>query len=125
LFCRSRKEHGGLQRFYRRASSAALVFLYSGTQGPYPGLDQINVQLPRGVSVLGSIDVAIAIGSEVSNHLNIFVKKDLCAPVAGFVGLLNCQEIMFRTGERFSRFLNLIRNFLDWIHPSAFHPQVR
>jgi uncharacterized protein (TIGR03437 family) len=48
--------------------------LYSGPQGQYPGLDQINVQLPRGVSGLGSLDVAIAIGSQVSNHLSIFVK---------------------------------------------------
>ena len=48
--------------------------LYSGPQGQYPGLDQINVQLPRGVSGLGPLDVAIAIGSQISNHLGIFVK---------------------------------------------------
>jgi len=62
------------------ASATALLggapakVLYSGPQGQSPGLDQINVQLPAGVSGLGSLDVAIAAGSQTSNHVNIVVK---------------------------------------------------
>jgi uncharacterized protein (TIGR03437 family) len=48
--------------------------LYSGRQGQYPGLDQINIQLPHGVSGVGSLVVKIAAGAQTSNAVSIIVR---------------------------------------------------
>jgi uncharacterized protein (TIGR03437 family) len=53
---------------------APVSVLYSGPQRQYPGLDQINAQLPSGVSGVGLLNIAVAVGSRTSNQVNISVK---------------------------------------------------
>jgi uncharacterized protein (TIGR03437 family) len=44
---------------------------YSGAQGAYPGLDQVNVTLDAALRGLGEVDVVVTADSKVSNAVRI------------------------------------------------------
>lgn len=67
----------------RRRSEASVVVtvgglrtpvIYAGPQGEYPGLDQINVELPRSLAGAGELDVVIAVDGYVANRTKIAVR---------------------------------------------------
>jgi uncharacterized protein (TIGR03437 family) len=46
--------------------------LYAGPQGGYAGLDQINTQVPAGLS--GAVDVVVSIGMKTANRVTVNVR---------------------------------------------------
>ena len=48
--------------------------MYAGAQGTYPGLDQINVQLPGSLRGLGEADVTLVVDGQASNTVRISVR---------------------------------------------------
>jgi uncharacterized protein (TIGR03437 family) len=55
-----------------------LIPLYAGPQGTYPGLDQVNVVIPAGLTVTGSQPVNVCVvdftGNVCSNQVNMYVQ---------------------------------------------------
>lgn len=47
---------------------------YAGTQGLWPGLDQVNVLLPRSLAGSGLVDVVLSVDGHVANRVQIAVK---------------------------------------------------
>lgn len=48
--------------------------LYAGAQGQYPGLDQINVQLPGSLHGLGQADLILTVDGHVANTVRIDIQ---------------------------------------------------
>jgi len=47
------------------------VVTYSGEQGHFVGLDQLNVRVPKSVLTMGSVEVVVTVGSLESNHVTV------------------------------------------------------
>jgi uncharacterized protein (TIGR03437 family) len=47
---------------------------YAGPQGTYPGLDQINLVIPPGLSGKGKVDVILTAGGKPSNPVNFVIQ---------------------------------------------------
>jgi uncharacterized protein (TIGR03437 family) len=45
------------------------TIIYAGPQNTYPGLDQVNVQVPSGVRGMGVVNVAVGVDGQASNVL--------------------------------------------------------
>jgi uncharacterized protein (TIGR03437 family) len=67
----------------RRSSLAAMnvkvggldaPVIYAGEQGGFAGLDQINVQLPRGLCGRGEVDVTVTVDGKSANPVKVFIK---------------------------------------------------
>ncbi|HLH16860.1 MAG TPA: Ig-like domain repeat protein [Bryobacteraceae bacterium] len=52
----------------------ALPVLYWGAQGQYPGLDQVNVELPRGLAGAGAVDLVVSVDGRAANTVNAMVQ---------------------------------------------------
>ena len=44
---------------------------YAGPQGEFPGLDQINVEIPRSLAGRGVVDIVVRVAGEIANTLRI------------------------------------------------------
>jgi uncharacterized protein (TIGR03437 family) len=44
---------------------------FSGAQGTYPGLDQVNLQIPPSLAGAGAVSVAITVGSQAANPVTV------------------------------------------------------
>jgi uncharacterized protein (TIGR03437 family) len=51
-----------------------LPVLYTGPQGQFVGLDQVNVFLPYGLRGSGPVDIAVSVEDEWSNPLRITIQ---------------------------------------------------
>jgi uncharacterized protein (TIGR03437 family) len=47
---------------------------YAGQQGTYPGLDQVNLQLPKGLQASGAISIVITAGTQPANTVMVLVQ---------------------------------------------------
>jgi uncharacterized protein (TIGR03437 family) len=48
---------------------------YAGTQGIYPGLDQVNIgPLPRSLAGRGVVDVVVSVGANTSNAVQLYIQ---------------------------------------------------
>jgi uncharacterized protein (TIGR03437 family) len=52
----------------------ALNPLYAGPQSQFPGLDQINVQLPPALAGKGALNVAVSVEGRAANTVSIATK---------------------------------------------------
>jgi uncharacterized protein (TIGR03437 family) len=65
-----------------RASDASVTATVNGVsvpaqsaaQGTYPGLDQVNLQLPRELAGVGSMAVAIAVEGQAANTVTVSIQ---------------------------------------------------
>jgi uncharacterized protein (TIGR03437 family) len=48
--------------------------IYAGEQGGFAGLDQINVQLPRGLCGRGEVDVTLTVDGKSANSVKVVIK---------------------------------------------------
>jgi uncharacterized protein (TIGR03437 family) len=48
--------------------------LYAGPQNQYPGLDQINVQIPPGLAGKGEVDVVVLVNGKTANTVRVAFK---------------------------------------------------
>jgi uncharacterized protein (TIGR03437 family) len=48
--------------------------IYAGEQGGFAGLDQINVQLPRGLCGRGDVDVTLTVDGKSANSVKVVIK---------------------------------------------------
>ncbi len=56
------------------AGGTALPVLYWGAQGQYPGLDQVNVELPRGLAGAGAVDLVVSVDGRAANTVTAMVQ---------------------------------------------------
>ena len=47
---------------------------YSGAQGTYPGMDQVNLLIPASTAGKGKVDVVVTAGGKPSNPVYIVVQ---------------------------------------------------
>ncbi len=47
---------------------------YAGAQGEYPGLDQVNVKLPRSIASRGEVAVVLTADGKTANQVTISVR---------------------------------------------------
>jgi uncharacterized protein (TIGR03437 family) len=57
------------------AGGLAVPVTYAGTQGLYPGLDQVNIgPLPRALVGRGAVDVVVSVGAHTSNAVQVHIQ---------------------------------------------------
>lgn len=60
------------------AAGTGLIPLYAGIQGTFPGLDQVNVVIPAGLTVTGAQPLNVCVvdftGNVCSNQVNVYVQ---------------------------------------------------
>ena len=52
----------------------AAEVLYAGAQGSFPGLDQVNVRLPRSLAGHGVVDMALTVDGRAANTVQVAIK---------------------------------------------------
>src|SRR5262249_57294665 len=66
---------------FRRASAASIKItiggkdapvLFAGAQGGFAGLDQVNTQIPTGIS--GEVDLVVSINGKVANTVRVRIR---------------------------------------------------
>ncbi len=55
-------------------SGAAATVMYAGQQGAYPGLDQVNLQLPKALQASGALNVVVSAEGQPANGVLIVVE---------------------------------------------------
>jgi uncharacterized protein (TIGR03437 family) len=68
------RNHGGIENVIVTAGGERAAVFYAGPQNQYPGLDQINVLLPRTLAGRGTVPVLLSIGGRSSNQAFVRVK---------------------------------------------------
>jgi uncharacterized protein (TIGR03437 family) len=48
--------------------------LYAVAQGEFPGLDQVNIQLPAGLSGSGEVDVQLTVDGKNANVVRVAIQ---------------------------------------------------
>ncbi|MEO8371255.1 MAG: serine hydrolase, partial [Candidatus Solibacter sp.] len=54
-----------------QAGGSTLIPSYAGTQVQYPGLDQVNLELPRSLSGAGTVEITVSVGAARSNAVSL------------------------------------------------------
>lgn len=65
------KNNGGLNSVVVTLGGVRAQTLYAGPQNQYPGLDQINVQLPPGLAGRGELDVIVTVNGVRANTVRV------------------------------------------------------
>ena len=52
----------------------AATLLFAGAQGSFPGLDQVNILIPRSLAGSGTVDVVLSVGDQTANAVTISVQ---------------------------------------------------
>ena len=55
-------------------SGTPVAVLYAGQQGTYPGLDQVNLQLPKTLQASGALNVVITAGTQAANGVMVLIQ---------------------------------------------------
>ena len=55
-------------------SGTPVTVLYAGQQGTYPGLDQVNLQLPKTLQASGALNVVITAGTQAANGVMVLIQ---------------------------------------------------
>ena len=54
-------------------SGAPATVLYAGQQGAYPGLDQVNLQLPKALQA-GTLNIVVTAAGQAANSVTVLVQ---------------------------------------------------
>ncbi|GAB4366679.1 MAG: hypothetical protein OHK0021_10100 [Bryobacter sp.] len=73
LFGSGLRNHGSLSRVKVRIGGVEAPVLYAGPQNEFPGLDQLNVSIPKSLRGRRQVDVEVEIGEWTSNLVRIFI----------------------------------------------------
>ncbi|MGH9843534.1 MAG: hypothetical protein ACREEM_32755 [Blastocatellia bacterium] len=65
---------GGLSSVTAKIGGADAQAAFAGAQGGFVGLDQVNLQLPRGLAGRGEVDVALTVDGQAANVVRIGIK---------------------------------------------------
>jgi uncharacterized protein (TIGR03437 family) len=57
-----------------KVGGRTLPALYAGSQPQYPGLDQVNVQLPQNLAGSGTVSVILTVDGITANSLSIAIQ---------------------------------------------------
>ena len=55
-------------------NGAPLTLVYVGQQGTYPGLDQVNLQLPTALKASGALNVVVTAEGQAANDVMIVIQ---------------------------------------------------
>jgi uncharacterized protein (TIGR03437 family) len=65
------RNHGGLSSVRVAIGGITATVTYAGSQNQYPGLDQINVQVPAGLVGKGEVDVVVVVNDRAANTVRV------------------------------------------------------
>jgi uncharacterized protein (TIGR03437 family) len=74
LFGTGIRNRSDLRRVSARVAGVDLPVLYAGPQPQYPGVDQVNLRLPRSLAGRGEVDLQINVDGRYSNTVRINIK---------------------------------------------------
>jgi uncharacterized protein (TIGR03437 family) len=74
LFGTGLRHRSSLASVSAKVAGVEAPVIYAGAQGGLVGLDQINVQLPRGLCARGETEVALTVDGQPANVVKIFIK---------------------------------------------------
>ncbi len=74
LFGSGVRRNDDLKAVSAHAGGGVLPVVYAGAQGSFPGLDQINLRLPRSLTVRGEQEVVLTLNARAANKVRIAVK---------------------------------------------------
>lgn len=57
-----------------RIAGQDVPVLYAGPSGHYPGLDEINVQVPRSLAATGEVDVVLQVNGQTAGPVRIRIQ---------------------------------------------------
>jgi uncharacterized protein (TIGR03437 family) len=55
-------------------SGTSVPVAYAAQQGTYPGLDQVNPQLPKALSAAGSLNVVLTVDGQAANNVTVIIQ---------------------------------------------------
>jgi uncharacterized protein (TIGR03437 family) len=64
----------GLANAVAEVGGARATILYAGAQPQYPGLDQVNLVIPRSLAGAGEVPVVLTIDGQTANVVSINLK---------------------------------------------------
>jgi len=65
---------GGAAKTTATIGGATAQVLYAGTQSQYPGLDQVNVEVPQALRGKGTANLQVAVAGQAANVVTITVQ---------------------------------------------------
>lgn len=65
---------GSTSQFSVQIGGVDVPVLYTGAQGGWVGLDQVNVQVPRSLAGKGEVDVVLKAGNKIANTVTLVIK---------------------------------------------------
>jgi uncharacterized protein (TIGR03437 family) len=68
------RNNTGLPNAVAEVGGARATILYAGAQPQYPGLDQVNLVIPRSLAGAGEIPVVLTIDGQTANAVSINLK---------------------------------------------------
>jgi uncharacterized protein (TIGR03437 family) len=68
------RNNTGLPNAVAEAGGARATILYAGAQPQYPGLDQVNLVIPRSLAGAGEVPVVLTIDGQTANAVSINLK---------------------------------------------------
>jgi uncharacterized protein (TIGR03437 family) len=68
------RNNTGLQNAVAEVGGARATILYAGAQPQYPGLDQVNLVIPRSLAGAGEVPVVLTIDGQTANVVTINLK---------------------------------------------------
>jgi uncharacterized protein (TIGR03437 family) len=74
LFTTGIRNRSALSNVQATVGDAPADVLYAGPQSQFPGLDQVNVRIPRIVAGAGSLELRLLVDTKPSNVVTIFVR---------------------------------------------------
>ena len=63
-----------LQNVKAKIANVDLPVLYAGAQGSFPGLDQVNLQVPRSLAGIGEVNLVVAVDGRPANIVRVSIK---------------------------------------------------
>ena len=74
LFGTGMRGSGGSTKVSATVKGLTAEVLYAGAQGEFAGLDQVNIQLPAGLSGSGEVDVQLTVDGRNSNVVRVAIQ---------------------------------------------------
>jgi uncharacterized protein (TIGR03437 family) len=74
LFGTGIRFRGSLSGVRCRIGGVPAEVTYAGPQGAYPGLDQVNVKVPRSLAGRGDVEIELTVDGRAANHVGVAIR---------------------------------------------------
>jgi len=74
LFGTGLRKNTGLTKVTTTIGGVAATVLFAGAQGEFPGLDQVNVEIPKALRGRGEVPVIVTVDGQTTNTVTISIR---------------------------------------------------